>query len=532
MLRKSLFKLAIMFAALVVQSELRAVDFSVSKIFGSNMVLQRGRPVPVWGRAAPGTKVAVSFGGQQVGAVADDKGEWEAVLKPMKADSVGKTLKIAPQISSVKPLAFDDVLVGDVWLISGQSNAELSWGSCFNFKRDVEETGQYPAIRHIKFDRIRSVFPNKYDVRASKWVHPDKKLYQTTTMTAMGYYFARMVNRETGIPIGILDNNWGGCHIETYCSPEGFARVEQIHKDGEFAKLLKEQFDAHLSRARAYAGKTEAQDFEDFALDAIEPQNAFYTFSQFNAMIRPIVKFPIAGCCWYQGCANGPGQPVPRYTRFLEALVYGWRQWWGYDFPVYIVQISSLTPKSVKPEGGDGYAWVREAQLNGHRAIPKTGLVVTIDIGNEKDIHPRNKQDVGERCALWALRDVYGKKNLVVSGPMFREAKTEGGKIRCFFDHVGGGLVVGEKGPDTPGELPKVLKTKSVGGFSVAGVDRKWFFAQAVIEGDTVSVSAPEVKAPVSVRYAFRGNPMGDCNLYNAEGLPASPFRADFGDEE
>ena len=514
------FVLAVSFAA---ASFAALAEVSLPAVFGDHMVLQRGKPLPIWGRAEPGEKVTVAFNGATASGDADAKGFWTATLPPQEACTEGKALEVKADSGS---RTFKDVLVGDVWLVSGQSNAELNLGSCIGYKEAVAETNR--LIRHIKFHRVRAIVPSRYEVKASPWVIPSAKLYQTTTMTGMGFFFARDIVRKTGVPVGILDNNWGGCHIETYCSAEGFETAARLHPDDPFFRNALDSRLAGLRRlAKNFEGKSGADSLSAFELDELQYQDAFYLFSQYNAMIRPIVRFPIAGALWYQGCANNPGEPVPRYTRFLEALVYGWREAWGYDFPVYIVQIAALGERPKTPQGGDGYAWVRDAQLKGHRAIPNTGLAVAIDIGNAKDIHPRNKQDVGERCALWALRDVYGRKDLVVSGPLYREAKIEGDAIRVSFDHVGSGLVVAEKDPDGSGVPAKIIDGGELRGFSIAGADHKWHFAAAKIDGETVVVSAPEVKAPVAVRYAFRGNPMGDCNLYNREGLPASPFRTD-----
>ena len=238
-------------------------------------------------------------------------------------------------------------------------------------------------------------------------------------------------------------------------------------------------------------------------------------------MINPVVPFGIKGAIWYQGESNG-GEGDSYYHK-MRALVNGWRKVWNQgDFSFYHVQLANWQKPNNEPAGGDGWAKVRMAQLQSLQ-IPNTGMAVTVDIGDAGDIHPKNKFDVGERLALWALRDNYGKKDLVVSGPLYKSLKVEGNKIRVSFDHVGGGLIVGKKDGRNPTVEDKGGKLQR---FAIAGEDKKWVWAEAVIDGPAVVVSSPDVPKPAAVRYAYSMNPEG-CNLYNKEGLPASPFRTD-----
>jgi sialate O-acetylesterase len=224
---------------------------------------------------------------------------------------------------------------------------------------------------------------------------------------------------------------------------------------------------------------------------------------------------------WYQGESNG--NEGASYLYKLRVLIGGWRKLWGQgDFPLYVVQLPNFQQANDNPAGGDGWAKIREAQLKA-LAIPNTGVIITIDVGEPGNIHPKNKFDVGERLARWAVAKDYGKKDLVYSGPLYKGMKVEGNKVRISFDHVGSGLMVGKKEGRRPTEEVKDGQLKR---FAVAGADKKWVWADAVIEKDTVVVSSPDVPNPVAVRYAFSGNPEG-CNLYNKEGLPASPFRTD-----
>ena len=502
-------------AAVALAATTVMADVSVAKIFSDNMVLQRGKPIPVRGKADPGEAVTVEYAGQKATAKASDKGFFRAVLPPLKVEKEGKELVVAGK----NRVVFKNVVVGDVWLVSGQSNSEMAfcWG-IINGNAEMAKAKDYPNIRQVKFAHVTSAFPVKYEsCNKGGW----KVATQDTlpNITAEGYFMAREINAKTGIPIGILDDNWSGCKIEPFVCDEGLKSVPKLAKDYEgVVKARKDILDWACKVAKL---KEAGDNLGDAGAMPMMPN---WTI-QHNAMIEPIVDFPICGATWYQGCSNG-GEGMSYVTK-LQALIGGWRAKWGYDFPFYIVQLASYTAKTTDPAGGNGYAKIRNAMRIAAQTIPNTGLAVAIDIGNDKDIHPKNKYDVGYRLSLWALRDVYGMKDLVVSGPMFKEMKVEGSKARLVFDHVGSGLMAGEKGPDTPGVKPTPTPDGRLRGFAVAGADKKWYWAEAVIDGKDVVVSAKEVSAPVAVRYAFRANPMGDCNLYNKEGLPASPFRTD-----
>ena len=242
----------------------------------------------------------------------------------------------------------------------------------------------------------------------------------------------------------------------------------------------------------------------------------------FNSMVSPLINYGIKGAIWYQGEANG-GEGES-YTHKMNALISGWRSLWKQgDFPFYYVQLANYqTSNPDNPAGGDGWAKTREAQLKTMAVVPNTGMAVIIDIGETSDIHPKNKQDVGKRLAAWALAKDYGKK-IVYSGPTYKEFKVEGNKIRISFDHTGNGLVAGKKEGLSP---IKETPNGKLGWVAIAGEDKKWYWADAVIDGDTILVSSEKVPQPVAVRYAFAMNPQG-ANLYNKEGFPATPFRTD-----
>jgi sialate O-acetylesterase len=448
-------------------------------IFGDHAVLQRDKPVPVWGCADPDAKVTVAFAGQEKSATADKDGKWRVTLDPLAAskDPAKMTIK-----SGDAELAINDVVVGEVWLCSGQSNMEWTVGGC-NAKEDVD-AADFPLIRAIKVQHAPST--ESLDDFKGQWVACTPQT--VPGFTAVGFFFARELYKELGVPVGLIDSSWGGTRVEPWTPPCGFAAVPELKEIAD----KKPEGKSHQEPTMLYHG-----------------------------MIHPLVPFAIRGALWYQGESNG-GEGVS-YFHKKQALIGGWRQLWKQgDFPFYFVQLANWQQPNKDPKGGDGWARVREAQTNTLK-IPNTGMAVIIDIGDAKDIHPKNKQDVGRRLALWALAKDYGKKDLVHSGPLYKEMKVEGDKIRLSFDHAGSGLMVGKK----DGRNPTVeVKDGELTWFSIAGADKQWRSAKAVVDGNTVVVSCPEVKEPVAVRYAFTMNPEG-CNLYNKEGLPASPFRTD-----
>ncbi len=465
-------------------------DVRVPVVFGDHMVLQRDLAAPVFGQAEAGEKVTVKFAGSEASTAADAAGKWSVKLPPQKANATPQELVI----SGKNTITIKDVLVGDVWLCSGQSNMEMRLVEC-NAPEDAA-AANFPTLRRIKFPHIALRSPAEQVPGSWEACTPQS----AGNFTAVGFYFARKVQQEApGVPIGLLDDNWGGTRIEPWIPPVGFEQVPALAKEAGEVK------------ARA----AEAGHPADEKLDAGKP------CAIYNGMVHPIVPFGLKGALWYQGESNG-GEGDTYYAK-MHALVGGWRKIWNQgDFPFYFVQLANFQNPNDNPQGGDGWARVRDAQTKS-LDIPRTGMAVIIDVGEGPDIHPKDKFDVGERLARWALRDEYGKKDTVVSGPLFKEQKAEDGKIRLAFDHTGGGLVVGKKDGRKPLEI---VEGGKLARFAIAGEDKKWVWADAVIDGASVVVSSAAVAKPVAVRYAWSMNPLG-CNLYNKEGLPASPFRTD-----
>jgi len=490
--------------------------------FTDNMVLQRDKPVPIWGWADPGETVTVEFAGQKHPATADEHGRWTVTLDPMEASSEGRTLAVGENIKLA------NVLVGDVWLCSGQSNMAMTAGGVRNAKDELA-SATLPLIRHVKFANVTAGSPRD-DIRAP-WVVCSPNTARG--FTAVGFFFARKLHEELKVPIGLINSSWGGTMIEPWTAPEGFAMVPEL-------KALADKLNAVLpttEAGRATHGKA-LNDVKKWVAEAEKALEAKRSFPPlpgvpsvgtrnttptaiYNAMIRPLIPFAIRGAVWYQGESNG--REGESYFHKMQALIGGWRALWKQgDFPFFFVQLASFQKPTDVPRGGDGWAMLREAQRKS-LSITNTGMAVIIDIGEARDIHPKNKQDVGLRLALWALTNEYGRKDVVPSGPLYKSHKAEGNTLRIEFDHAGGGLMVGKKDGLSPAvEVPDGTLKR----FAVAGEDRRWFWADAKIDGNTVALSSPAVAAPVAARYAFSMNPEG-CNLYNREGLPASPFRTD-----
>jgi len=504
-----------------------SADVTLNGLFTDHMVLQREMPVAVYGKADPGEAVIVAFAGQEKATTGDKTGCWSVKLDALKASKSAATMTV----SGKNKVTLNDVLVGDVWVCSGQSNMEWSLRDC-NRPDDIKDA-DFPLLRQFFVPCGLGKTPRAdgtYNGNAWTTCSPQSAGH----FTAVGFYFARKISSETGIPIGLIKSAWGGTRIQPWIPYSSMALVPQLANDKQILdnqiKAYVEALAAAEPRMSAYVAETKIALTKNGELP-VPPELKSYPIgdagawgSIYNGMIHSLIGFPIKGVIWYQGESNG--DEGDSYFHEMRALVLGWRKAWNQgDFPFYYVQLASFQNPNNNPQGGDGWARVRMAQ-NKALSIPNTGMAVAIDladVGNPGDIHPKNKRDVGERLALWALVKNYGKKDLIYSGPLYKEIKVEGTKIRVFFDNVGSGLTVATK----KGYDPVVKESQGkLRKFAIAGEDKKWVWADAVIEGKAVVVSSSEVPKPVAVRYAFTMNPDG-CNLYNNEGLPAAPFRTD-----
>lgn len=471
--------------ALISFAHLGLADVKLPNVIGSGMVLQRDMAVPVWGWAEAGEEVTVSFAGQTKKTKAGDNGKWIVKLDSLEANAKGSTLTI----SGKNKINLDNILVGEVWICSGQSNMEWAIRQSMNPKEEAA-AANYPQIRLFNVPG-HTVSPLPKDEGAGQWQVCDPN--SANNFSAVGYFFGRRLHKDLKVPVGLIGSNWGGTRIEPWTTLAGFESVPELSKIADQVKNYK----------------------QDTRVGGGQP-SAIY-----NSMVHPLTPFAMRGGIWYQGESNG-SEGITYYQK-KHALVNGWRKaFQNKDLAFYWVQLANFQKESDKPEGGEGWARLREAQTKA-LDIPGTGMAVITDIGAANDIHPKNKQDVGWRLAQWALHQTYGQKDLVPSGPLYKSHKVEGNTIRLSFNHAGSGLMVGKK---TGLEPTAEVKDGKLEHFSISGKDNKWVWADARIDGQTVIVESNEVSAPVAVRYGFTMNP-AKANLYNKEGLPAGPFRTD-----
>jgi sialate O-acetylesterase len=441
-------------------------------LFQDHAVLQRDKPVPVWGRAAPGEHVTVSFAGQAVGATAGPDGRWITVLAPLAASSSGADITIAGSTA----VTLHDVVVGEVWLCSGQSNMAYTVDAGEPLHRvanaDAEvAAARYPLIRQFSVDRRASAVP--LDSAGGEWTVCSPQT--VGRFTAVGYFFARDLFTRLGVPIGIISCSQAGAPVESWMSPAALAAVPGF------------------SGGRTARGAAQGE------------AEGWIPGSFFNGMIHPLLPCAIRGVIWYQGEADV--DHAADYAVRFQALITAWRSHFGQgDIPFLWVQLPNFTSPTEAP--GEHWAFLREAQSRA-LSLPATGQAVAIDIGEPGNVHPRNKQEVGRRLALIAKAKVYSIP-VDCSGPVFQRAEPEGAGLRVRFSSTGEGLTA---------------SGKPLQSFEVAGADRVFHPASAVIQGDSILVRSAEVRLPVAVRYAWRNAP--EANLYNGAGLPAAPFRSD-----
>ncbi|MDH3254134.1 MAG: 9-O-acetylesterase [Acidobacteriota bacterium] len=619
-------------------------------LFADHMVLQREMEVPVWGSAAPGDEIAIEIAGQRKVAVADENGDWRTTLDPLPAGGPHELV-----VQGDHTLHFSDVLVGEVWLASGQSNMEMplaGWGRILDFEAEIARA-DYPEIRLFHVEHTTAMRPQS-DVETTGWKRCSPESVAEFSSTA--YFFGRRVYREIGIPVGLVHSSWGGTVAEAWTSAGTLEGMDDFREAvGEVKSTTAEDIiemrrafdDAMASRQRALIENDEGMEDGSFVWAGVDVDDSGWstmdlptkwedadlpeldgvvwfrrrvelpaswvnselvltlgpiddgdeTFFNgvslgstygwdmprrykvpadlvraggnvitvrvwdpyysgglwgepkdlnleeaggaglslagpwsykvgldlgeleplpispdepnrptvlFNGMISPLVPYAIRGAIWYQGESNS--SRAYQYRTLFPALIRDWRTIWGQgDFPFYFVQLAAFEPG---PLEAGAWAELREAQAMA-LSLPATGMAVAIDIGTAADVHPKNKQEVGNRLARLALKRVYGEE-IVDSGPLYRQMSREESRIRLAFDHAQGGLEA---------------KGGALTGFTLAGEDQAFFPAEARIEDDTVVVWSGEVSDPVAVRYGWADNP--DCNLYNAAGLPASPFRTD-----
>lgn len=506
--------LAIAFAALPSVAALQAPEtLELPSLFSDHMVLQRDKPIPIWGWSPAGEEIRVRLGKQKAAATTTDTdGRWKLTLQPMAAGGPHKLT-----VRGKEKIVIEDVLIGEVWLASGQSNMAMNVQGCINFDQE-KAAADLPQIRMFSVPRKPQTAPQ--DRCGGDWqvCSPDT----IGRFSATAYFFGRKLHEVLDVPVGLINSSVGGTAIEAWTSMDkqkGVAKLTPVFApwtqakgswdpaaaEKNHAKRLV-RWEAQAKKAREAGTKVPRKPRKqtDPALSTNRPANLF------NGMISPVVGYGIRGAIWYQGERNSKNDEFAKlYRHQLPMLVADWRERWGQgDFPFLWVQLPNFKAVNEDPGAASSWALMRESMLLSLKT-PNTGMAVAIDVGDAKNIHPKNKQAVGQRLAQWALAETYGQ-NIPASGPLYISHRIQDGRVTMTFERA--------HGLRTSGGQP--LK-----GFAIAGQDRQWHWAQAKIEGRSIVVWHPQVKSPVAVRYAFGDNPQ--CNLENGAGLPASPFRTD-----
>jgi sialate O-acetylesterase len=498
-------------------------ELSVPHFFSDHMILQRERAAAIWGKADAGAEVSVAFKGKSASAKAGADGKWRAEIETGAADASGAVLTISAGKDKIE---VQDVLVGEVWFASGQSNMFYTMNRSPEYAGLIAES-KHPALRMFNAPLVTAE-ANQEDIEGSwKAATPET----VPDYSAVAFFFARKLHLELGIPVGVIKSAWGGKPVETFTSREALntlpgtkalvdamlkdeASYDQAKADAAYATKL-EQWKATMAAAK---GKS-AEERKRLPKKPDAPKRPLLTEGRpgvlYAAMIHPFVGYTMRGAIWYQGEGNARPGAVP-YDQTLPLLINDWRKRWNDEFSFYYVQLASYHAPSTEPGTPDSWALTQDRMRLVLGTTPKTGMAIINDVGEANDIHPKNKKDPGERLARWALAKDYGKQ-LIYSGPLFKASEAKDDAIRVTFNQAGEGLKSRDGG---------ALKR-----FEIAGADKKWKWADAKIYGkDAVVVSSAEVKAPVAVRYAWAANPEG-ANLVNSDGLPASVFRTDDWDD-
>lgn len=474
-------------------------------VLSDHMVLQQDKPLRIWGKASPGEAVKVTFLTQTAATKADTGGRWEVYLAPVQAGGPHQMTVAGENTISIR-----DILVGEVWVASGQSNMEWPVSRSKNAQQEIAQSA-FPQIRFFQVKNVVAESPQEDVVGAWQACSPET----TGAFSGVGYFFAREIHQRRSVPVGVLQSDWGGTPAQAWTSLPALEADPMLHfyldrwkKYMEDLPSARARYETQLAEWKQAEAKAKASGEKPPAQPRppLGPDSPHRPASLYNAMIAPIANYAIRGAIWYQGESNAGKGDNELYRRLFVAMILDWRRAWNQGpFPFLFVQLANFAP----PQAGT-WPLLRESQL-ATLNLKNTGMAVTIDVGDSEDIHPKDKQTVGARLALAARAIAYGE-NLVYSGPIYRQMTVEGNRIRLYFDHTGGGL--------------RARAGAALGGFQIAGADRRFTRADARIDKDTILVSAPEIDAPAAVRYAWENDPLA-ANLYNAEGLPASPFRTD-----
>ncbi len=506
-------KLTLPLAILALAVGPASAELSMPAIFGDNMVLQQKLANPVWGWDTPGTEITVTFEGQTKSATAAADGKWTVTLDPVPASAQPAAMSVIGSSSRI----FKNVLVGEVWICSGQSNMEWTVQSATDSDLEIM-TANYPQIRLISVPKVGTQEPQK-DFKGA-WAECSPAT--VPSFSAVGFFYGRLLHQMLNVPVGLINNAWGGSAAEAWVNRDA------LEKDERFKQLIertvatevtnqapeaKTKWEAAMAqwKERSEAAKAAGKPFTERAPggpDAWLRGNA-RPGNIYNGVLLPTIGYGIKGAIWYQGESNA--SRAQEYASLFPFMIEQWRKEWKQgDFPFYWVQLADFQAEQPVP-GDSAWAELRESQTKTIAAVPNGGQAVIIDLGEGKDIHPKNKRDVAERLVRWALVKDYGMK-LPYRSPELKSADFASGKATLTIDTFGSSLITFD-----------VLQGK---GFAICGEDKKWVWADAkVIGNDKIEVSSKDVAAPVAVRYAWSDNPV--CNVYSKDGLPLTPFRTD-----
>jgi sialate O-acetylesterase len=489
-------------AALLCSTALGRAEVKLPAVFSDHMVLQREKPIAVWGWADEGEKVTVTLGKEAVSTEAKG-GRWKVLLPKMKA---GGPLRLSVQ--GKNQVAFEDVLIGEVWICSGQSNMEWPLRLSFEPQEAIRKSSN-EKIRLLTVPKLKANEPVQ-DMKAS-WEECNPTT--VSNFSAVAYFFGRDLQKALGVPVGLIHTSWGGSPAEVW------VREEILAENALYKAEILESYAEQLKRSQAEIERWEREkaqaEKEGKKFTRNRPGTPWKPAELYNGMIAPLVPYAIRGAIWYQGESNA-GRSYQYRTLFPD-MISNWRADFGQgDFPFLLVQLAPWDKNKkreileiTKESGESDWAELREAQWLSTKVLPNVGMAVITDVGDKDDIHPTRKEPVGGRLALAARKIAYGEK-MVAAGPEYRSLKIEGDRAIVSFDGSGRGLEA---------------RGGNLQGFAIAGADRKFVWANAEIEGDTVVVHSPMVREPVAVRYGWADFPV--VNLFNKNGLPATPFRTD-----
>ena len=489
-------------------------EIKMPSFFSDGMVLQQQTSAAIWGWAEPETQVDVSFAGKKMSQSTDARGQWKVVFQGLKASKEGAelTIQIGDETKTIQ-----NVLVGEVWLASGQSNMEWKMGQ--STSKDYAKTVDNPLIRHYKGEKKSTAKPQNDFV--GTWVVATPET--TSTFSGVAFHFAEKLSNELDVPVGIIETAWGGMPIQSFISDQAIRQIPEAAKSVKIKESKVKGYNPAKAEAEYQQNLKAYEIAHQKWIDAgkqgrgprapkpqADPNVASgYHSNIYQGMIHPFVGYGMRGAIWYQGERNaGEGK---HYGELLEGLVTNWRSLWGLELSFYWVQLANFRAATTQPGQEHGWVDLQDEQRRALKTIPNSGMAVINDIGSAKGIHPGNKKDVGLRLARWALYQDYGQTDVIRSGPLYQSTQFAAEKAIVSFDYAKG---------LTSRDGEKLAR------FELAGVDGTWVWGDAVIDGETVIVTAPSVEKATKVRYAWAMNPEG-ANLVNEVQLPTSCFSSE-----